>query len=703
MYKICLNMIVKNESKVIKRLLESVLPIIDSYCICDTGSTDDTIEIIETFFKNNKIPGKIVVEPFKDFGYNRTFALKQCSNNTDPNITDLTNLADYLLLLDADMVLTIDSAVNINKLKTSLLQDAYYIYQGSETFFYKNVRILKNNPEFSYWGVTHEFVKVSSNSIYGNIDKDDIFINDIGDGGSKTEKYERDIKLLLKGLEEVPNNERYTFYLANSYKDSGQFESAIEYYEKRIELGGWKEEIWFSYYSVGICFKELGDMPLAIYNWLEGYQFYQDRIENLYEIVTHYRKTNKHALAYTFYEIADYERKRSKTIDHLFLQKDVYDYKLDYELSILGYYYNINNHDVPKSCMKVISNILVDESMCKNVISNYKFYTPKLLDYANKNDNNINLLYKIGDSINIDRNEYISSTPSVCVDTNSIISKQLVISLRYVNYRIDENGGYINKDRISTKNIIAIIDIESSVWRKTNEFELKYDETYDNKYVGLEDIRLFSKNGNLYFNANRGLSTNNIVIETGTINLKSQRTTSTIITKKTNENQRPIEKNWVSFKDYKNEIKMVYEWYPLTVGIQQEPNNNHININKMDKPIKFSTELNITHKIETPSFFKWLRGSTNGINIGDEIWFICHLVSYENRRYYYHIIVILDSKTYEVKRYSKLFTFEKTKIEYTLGFVYFEKDKQFLIGYSLMDRESKYIMVPKIKIDELFV
>ena len=44
---LCLNMIVKNESKIITRLLESVLPIIDTYCICDTGSTDNTIEVIE--------------------------------------------------------------------------------------------------------------------------------------------------------------------------------------------------------------------------------------------------------------------------------------------------------------------------------------------------------------------------------------------------------------------------------------------------------------------------------------------------------------------------------------------------------------------------------------------------------------------------------------------------------------------------------
>ena len=49
--KIVLNMIVKNESKIIVRLLQSVYKLIDAYCICDTGSTDDTIEVIETFFK----------------------------------------------------------------------------------------------------------------------------------------------------------------------------------------------------------------------------------------------------------------------------------------------------------------------------------------------------------------------------------------------------------------------------------------------------------------------------------------------------------------------------------------------------------------------------------------------------------------------------------------------------------------------------
>ena len=63
---ICLNMIVKNESRIICRLLNSALPIIDAYCICDTGSTDNTIELINSFFTERKIPGEVFVVPFRD-------------------------------------------------------------------------------------------------------------------------------------------------------------------------------------------------------------------------------------------------------------------------------------------------------------------------------------------------------------------------------------------------------------------------------------------------------------------------------------------------------------------------------------------------------------------------------------------------------------------------------------------------------------
>jgi glycosyltransferase involved in cell wall biosynthesis len=84
-------MIVKNESRVIIRLLDSVVKLLDGYCICDTGSTDNTIFLITEYFKEHNIPGKIVQEPFKDFGYNRTLALKHAYKKTK-----------YLFIFDSD-------------------------------------------------------------------------------------------------------------------------------------------------------------------------------------------------------------------------------------------------------------------------------------------------------------------------------------------------------------------------------------------------------------------------------------------------------------------------------------------------------------------------------------------------------------------------------------------------------------------------
>src|SRR3990167_1836148 len=75
--KICLTMIVKNESKSMVRCLDAAKKIIDIICITDAGSTDDTVEVIKKWCNDNKIRGKVFTEPFKNFGYNRTFSAQK--------------------------------------------------------------------------------------------------------------------------------------------------------------------------------------------------------------------------------------------------------------------------------------------------------------------------------------------------------------------------------------------------------------------------------------------------------------------------------------------------------------------------------------------------------------------------------------------------------------------------------------------------
>jgi tetratricopeptide (TPR) repeat protein len=671
--KLCLNMIVKNESKVIIRLLESVCNIIDGFCICDTGSTDDTVELIKTFFKKQGTPGKIIYEPFKDFGYNRSLSLRACADIPD---------MDYILLLDADMVLVIDPSINenITTFKKSLTADCYHILQGSHQHYYKNVRIVKNYKGYSYWGVTHEYVNTTPESVYESIPKDIIFINDIGDGGTKSDKFERDIRLLSNGLEEIPNNDRYTFYLANSYRDAGQLDKAIETFYKRVEIGGWIEEIWHSYYSIGICYMSLGIVDKAIYAWLQAYQAHPKRIESLYEIVKYYRENGKNELAYSFYVMADGCRKRwGSSDDYLFLQKDVYDYKLDYEMSIIGYYINNDKYNIQNICVNVLNYPYLPPDIKTNTISNYKFYAKKIIDISNKT-NEYNIMTTLTDSLNIDSDGiFIKSTPSIILNGTNMI-----VNIRYVNYKVDDDGNYINQENIITKNAISVLDISKPIWNIVQEFELGYDNQYDDRYIGIEDIRLFLNDDKIIYNGNRGIK-DTMTVENGEISLVTHKTLRETWPRITGHKH--IEKNWALLpsNNINDNLVVVYNWNPdMIIGVFE--NNQFIE----------------THRNKVPPFFKELRGSTNGIVINDEIWLICHTVSYEDRRYYYHVVVVLD-RLYNILRYTSLFTFEGAKVEYTLGFVYLEKSDELLIGYSLYDKCAKYMSIERENIEKMMI
>ena len=90
---LCLNMIVKDESHIIERTLNNLEKYFkfSYWVISDTGSTDNTREIIKEYFKKRKIDGELIDTEWKNFGYNRNVALKNAYNKSD-----------YVLFFDAD-------------------------------------------------------------------------------------------------------------------------------------------------------------------------------------------------------------------------------------------------------------------------------------------------------------------------------------------------------------------------------------------------------------------------------------------------------------------------------------------------------------------------------------------------------------------------------------------------------------------------
>jgi len=329
---ICLSMIVKNESKIITRMLESVSPIIDSYCICDTGSTDDTVEVIEHFFREKGIPGKIVMEPFKNFCHNRNVALNACHG-----------MSDYILLMDADMTLTIGTTFHKDLLNDL---DQCSILQGNEHYFYPNARIIKNNGNYQYHGVTHEYVCSSKPINHVKVfEKSQIFINDIGDGGCKSNKFDRDIELLKQGIVDEPENTRYYYYLGNSYHDSGKNEEAIEIYKKVISMHGWVEERYNACIAMHDCYCRMGQESSGIHYLILSHKFVPNRVEGIYKLVKYYGWQQMYSVSYAFYSmIQDYFEnefydKKTGTLSesiglHLFATQCDYKYYLPYYMII---------------------------------------------------------------------------------------------------------------------------------------------------------------------------------------------------------------------------------------------------------------------------------------------------------------------------------------------------------------------------------
>lgn len=251
---ICLAMIVKNESKNMIRLLDTTKPIIDFISIIDTGSTDNTVDIIVNWAKYHKIPCTMFHDVFTNFGYNRTQSVLKAK--------EAYPQADYLLLSDADFLWEVDVGGTFNK--KLLFSQQYTVTQYTNTISYSNTRLLSTKVDWECVGVTHEYWKAKEpNCFKGEIIQSQLNtlkIHDLEDGGCKSDKFERDRRLLEgeyfgnKALEE-DLKVRYSFYLAQTYKCLNMFDKSIAMYKERITYGHWYEEVYMSMYQIGIAYE----------------------------------------------------------------------------------------------------------------------------------------------------------------------------------------------------------------------------------------------------------------------------------------------------------------------------------------------------------------------------------------------------------------------------------------------------------------
>jgi glycosyltransferase involved in cell wall biosynthesis len=351
---ICLNMIVKDEASVIRRCLDSLRPIVDYWVIVDTGSTDGTQQIISEHFKD--VPGELHERPWRDFAHNRSEALVLARGH-----------ADYVFVIDADEIIEITPDFQMPRLQA----DSYNVLIKYNGCTYLRRQLVSNALPWRYEGVLHEYITCEQAQSEQFLSGIHTIPHHDGARARDANTYRSDALVLEKALLDDPQNTRYVFYLAQSYRDAGDLELAVRHYKRRAEMGGWREEVWCSLYQIAQIEERMeNDWAEVMESYLAAWQYQPDRAGPLYRIGMHYQARGEYHLAHLFFDralkIARPEPNR------LFVENMIYDYQLLLEYGVACYY--VGDHaSAIEANNSLLRSGLLPPHMIDQVIRNRRF------------------------------------------------------------------------------------------------------------------------------------------------------------------------------------------------------------------------------------------------------------------------------------------------------------------------------------------
>ena len=334
---VCLNMIVKDESHVIKRCLESVKDVIDYWVISDTGSTDDTQQIIKDFFKEHGIPGELLQHEWKNFSYNRNLALQAAKEK-----------ADYLFFMDAD-----DQFVCPDGFQFELSESDYFINSRLNLTHYARRHLIRTDIDWRWVGVIHEHLECDEKQAKVTYSDCYIIASTEGARGKNPDRFKADAEILKEALTKEPNNHRYQFYLARSYHSDKNYQQALVEYQKRVEMGGWEEEVYYSLYEIGKIQGRLGmDLGIVLNSLLKAHHYRPSRMEALYTAVELCRRAELYHLGY---QLGHEALHTPVSTDVLFVNQGIYLWQFKDEMSVCASWVGCKNEarDMINEILKV--------------------------------------------------------------------------------------------------------------------------------------------------------------------------------------------------------------------------------------------------------------------------------------------------------------------------------------------------------------
>ena len=299
-------MIVKNESRAILPALISLRPLITSWVIVDTGSSDGTQTLIQEQFKD--IPGKLHEHPWRDFATNRNEAIALAKG-----------MGDYLLFIDADDVVEYQPNFTL----PTLDKDCYFCWRSSSGIDSLRPFLVKNSLEWCYEGAIHEALILPEERSYDTLTELRIVRNASSGARSRNpDTYRQDAALLEELLSKEPTNARYCFYLAQSYQAAGERQKAIEAYERRVGRGGDEEESYWALFQIA-SLKEAPEDVIEGYR--RAYNYRKGRVEALYALAKCLREGGRYEEAF---QVIKQAREMPLTEDSQFVARWMYEYGL---------------------------------------------------------------------------------------------------------------------------------------------------------------------------------------------------------------------------------------------------------------------------------------------------------------------------------------------------------------------------------------
>ena len=318
-------LMIKNESSSIQATLNSyVAGGLKHFFIFDTGSTDQTMSLVEDYFKQYSVAAIIRQEPFIDFAQSRNRALELAEESFSAAVFFIMPDAEWHLQYPAELFQFCEQ----ERSQTTAL---YLLTIKMNSVEFTTARLFRVGQGIRFEGAVHEVPNQVADVKAPDPICFQVLSTSQGIEKSK-QRWEQDLVMLFAASEDNPNDPRTVFYLAQTYECLERLEEAYEWYQRRAALPGWDEENFITLFRLGCLAERLSlNQESQIATWdtamnyfLQAFAARPHRIEPLVKMANHYWPSNAQA-CYLFIKQA-YDLPYPKQ-DLLFIEKNMYFYE----------------------------------------------------------------------------------------------------------------------------------------------------------------------------------------------------------------------------------------------------------------------------------------------------------------------------------------------------------------------------------------